>query len=126
MSEPIPDDAVDPSDPATPQDVEGADPQRLHLHMPVDVRSVSLAVLAVLGIIFALHWASAVFIPLFLGLTCSYALAPVVDRLERMRVPRAIGAAFLLIGIVGGMGWTVYSLSDDATGVIESLPDAAP
>src|SRR5260221_4046064 len=95
MSEPIPDDAVDPGEPATPQDVEGADPQRLHLHMPVDVRSVSLAVLAVLGIIFPLHWASAVFIPLFLGLTCSHWLAPSVPRPERMRVSPPTAPAFL-------------------------------
>ena len=35
---------------------------------PIDIRSVALAALALLGIIFTLHWAGAVFIPLFLGL----------------------------------------------------------
>ena len=40
-----------------------------------DSRSLSLAVLAVLGAIFMLHWASAVVVPLVLALTLSYALA---------------------------------------------------
>ena len=66
------------------------------VHMPVDVRSASLAVLAVLGSVFALRWASAVFIPVMLGLMFSYALSPAVDRLARWRVPRAAGAPTVL------------------------------
>lgn len=97
---------------------------RLHLHMPVDVRSASLAVLAVLASLFALHAASQVFIPVLLGLTVSYALSPVVDRLQRLRIPRALGAALLLASIGLGLGWTAWSLSDDATVLIESLPAA--
>ena len=42
-----------------------------------------------------------------------------------MANPRAIGAAVLLLGIVGGTGSLVYSLSDDAAQLIETLPDAA-
>ena len=100
------------------------EPQRLHLHMPVNVRSASLGILAVLASLFALHAASAVFIPLCLGLAVSYALSPLVDRLERLRCPRALGAALLLgsIGLV--VGWTAYSLADDANALIESLPAA--
>lgn len=100
-------------------------PDKVMLHMPVDVRSLSLAVLAILATVYMLHWASAVFIPLMLGITFSYALSPVVDRLERWRLPRAIGAALVMVSIIGGMSWTAYSLSDDATVLIESLPDAA-
>jgi predicted PurR-regulated permease PerM len=101
-----------------------AEPQRLHLHMPVDVRSVSLAVLAVIATVAALHLASPVVIPLLLGLTVSYALSPAVDRLERLRLPRVLGAALLLGAIGGGVGWTAYALSDDATQLVESLPAA--
>jgi hypothetical protein len=39
--------------------VDGAaperEPERLHLHMPIDVRSVSLAVLALLASVYALN-----------------------------------------------------------------------
>ena len=94
------------------------------LHMPVNVRSASLAVLAVLASLWALHVASAVFIPLLLGLIFSYALSPLVDRLERWHLPRALGAALLIVSLVAGVGWTAQTLSDDATTLIESLPGA--
>ncbi len=95
------------------------------LHMPVDVRSVALALTALLASIFALHWAREVFIPIALGLMLSYALAPLVDRLQRWRVPRAIGAALLLGAALGGLGSLAVSLSADAAALIASLPDAA-
>jgi predicted PurR-regulated permease PerM len=101
-----------------------AEPQRVHLHMPVDVRSVSLALLATIASLFALHVASAVFIPLLLGVTLSYALSPLLDRVERLHVPRALGAALLISAIGTGLGWAALSLSDDTAALIESLPAA--
>ena len=95
------------------------------LNTPVDVRSASLAVLAVLASLYVLHWAAAVFIPLLLGLTFSYALTPLVNRLVRLHLPRALAAALLLIGIVGGVGSITWSLSDDAATMIQGLPDVA-
>jgi predicted PurR-regulated permease PerM len=92
--------------------------------MPVDVRSASLALLAFIAAVFALHVAGAVFVPLLMGLMVSYALSPLVDRLQRLRLPRALGAALLIGGISAGAGWTVYALSDDASALIESLPAA--
>jgi predicted PurR-regulated permease PerM len=85
----------------------------------------ALAVLALLGTLFMLHWASAVFIPLMLGLTFSYALAPVVDRLQRLRLPRALAAGLLLAALLGATGWGVLALGVDATAFAESLPSAA-
>jgi len=102
-----------------------AEPTRVHLHMPVDVRSVSLVVIALLASVYALHWASAVFIPLLLGVMLSYALSPAVDRLQHWHIPRALGAAVLLVGLVCGLASMAYSLSDDAAALVESLPDAA-
>lgn len=95
------------------------------LRAPVDAHSVALTVLAVLAGIFVLHWAKAVFIPLVIGLLISYALSPVVTWMEKWRIPRAIGAALLLLGIVSGIGSAAYSLSDEAAGMIETLPEAA-
>jgi hypothetical protein len=67
------------------------------LRTSVDVYSVSLAVLAVLAVIFTLHWASAVFIPLMLGVMISYALSAPVNLMQKWHIPRAIGAAVLLL-----------------------------
>ena len=90
-----------------------------------DVHNLALTVLAVLAAIFVLHWARAFFIPLMLGVMISYAFSPLVNRMQKWRIPRAIGAAVLLAGIVGGTGSLVYSLSDEAAQWIETLPDAA-
>lgn len=91
----------------------------------IKLRSTSLAILATLGSLAALKLASPVFIPLLLGLMLSYALSPVVDRMVRFHLPRALGAALLLTAMGAGAGWTVVALSDDATILIESLPTAA-
>jgi len=101
------------------------EPDRVLLHMPVDVRSAALVVLAVLAGVFALRWAAAVFIPLMLSLLLSYALSPLVDVLERWKVPRWIGAAVILLGLGGGLGWTGYSLSGSASELLDALPVAA-
>lgn len=87
-------------------------------------RNAPLILLAIFATIFILEWAQAVFIPLFLGLIVSYALAPVVDRLERHAVPRGLSAAVLLLAIVTGLGASAYALRDEATNLIETLPEA--
>ena len=97
----------------------------LKARTPINVRSFSLVLLTVLAVIFTLHWAKEVFIPLMLGVMISYALSPLVGLVQKWRIPRAIGAAVLLLGIVSGTGYLVYSLSGEAVGLIETLPEAA-
>jgi predicted PurR-regulated permease PerM len=92
---------------------------------PVVVRSVALVVVAVCAVLWLLDWAAEVFIPVLLGLMFSYALTPVVDRLQAWHIPRVIGATVLLASIIGGTVATMYSIEDDANAMIESLPDTA-
>ncbi len=92
---------------------------------PIVVRSVALAVIAVCAALWLLDWAAEVFIPVLLGLMFSYALSPIVDRLQAWHIPRTIGAAVLMASIVGGAVATMYSVEDDANALIESLPDTA-
>ncbi|RYZ13251.1 MAG: AI-2E family transporter [Comamonadaceae bacterium] len=99
--------------------------ERVMLHMPVDVRSASLAVLATLAAVFTLHWAAAVFIPLLVSLMLTYALSPVVERLVHWHVPRWIAAGIVLLAICGGLGGTVYAVQDNAVAMANSLPVAA-
>lgn len=110
--------------PAT-EDPASEERGRAVLTTPVNVRSVSLAVLATLASVFMLQWAHVVFIPVCLGLLCSYALSPLVDWLLKQRIPRALSAAFLILGLFSGFGATLYSLSDEASELIEKLPAAA-
>ncbi|MBC7620723.1 MAG: AI-2E family transporter [Candidatus Saccharibacteria bacterium] len=95
------------------------------LHMPVNVRSASLLVIAVLACVFALRWAAAVCIPLMLSLLLTYALAPLIAWLERRKISRWISSAVVLISLAGGVVWTGYSLSTSAAELLDSLPVAA-
>ena len=62
-------------------------PAPLMLHMPVDVRNLSLALLALFASVALLHWASAVFVPIMLGLLLTTALRPLVARPAPYPVP---------------------------------------
>lgn len=101
------------------------EPERLMLHMPVDIRSMSLMVLAGLSILFVLHWAKMVFIPVMLSVLFSYAFSPVVNWMELKRVPRWLASSVLMLAVMGVLGTTAWSLSDEADELIESLPVAA-
>jgi predicted PurR-regulated permease PerM len=82
-------------------------------------------VLAVLALVAALYLARGFFIPLLIGILASYALHPLVDWLERCRVPRSVGAALVLATVVGSFSWIGFSMSADAEAVIQKLPEAA-
>ncbi|GAB3469982.1 AI-2E family transporter [Polaromonas eurypsychrophila] len=111
--------------PDTPQVTTFPEPERLLLHMPVDIRNASLMVLAGMGLLFVLHWAKAVFIPIMLSILFSYAFSPLVNWMAHRRVPRWLGSAIVLLSILGALGSTAYALSDEASAMVESLPVAA-
>jgi predicted PurR-regulated permease PerM len=86
---------------------------------------LAVGVLALLALVAALYLARGFFVPLLIGILASYALHPLVDWLAGWRVPRSIGAALVLVMVVGGLSWTVVTMSADAEGLIEQLPEAA-
>ena len=112
-----------PAEPPLPADPE--DPSHVLLHVPMHVRSMTLIVLTALAVLATLKWAAAFFIPLMLGLMFSYALSPIVDWCARWHIPRAISAAVLILGVLGGLGFAAYSFADDANQLMTSLPEAA-
>jgi len=88
-----------PPDPPVEQPADGS---ALLVPVPVDMRNAALTLLAVIACVLMLQYAQTVFIALVLGLLISYALDPAVTRLEKIRVPRAAGAAILILALVGG------------------------
>ena len=98
---------------------------RVMLHMPVDVRSASLGFIA-LGIgIALLRWTQEFIVPVLLGVVLSYALTPLVDRLERLRVPRMAGAGLALTLILASFGAGGYALRGEAEAFVSTLPAVA-
>ncbi|MDO8705185.1 MAG: AI-2E family transporter [Sulfuricaulis sp.] len=88
-------------------------------------RNVAINVLVVLALIAALYLGRAFFVPLLIGILASYMLRPVVDWLKALYVPRPVAAALVLVVLVGSLSWIALSLRDEATIMIESLPEAA-
>ena len=101
------------------------EPEPMVIRMPVDIRNVSLTVIAAIATVLFLQYAQAVLIPVVLSALIFYVLDPIVDSLEKIRVHRAIGAALILLTLVGGTGYALYELRDDALAVVEELPRAA-
>jgi predicted PurR-regulated permease PerM len=91
----------------------------------INIRSLALTVLAVCAATLVLWWAQEVFIPIVLSILISYALDPLVLWLMRIRVPRAAGAALVVAGLAGGLGYTAWTLSDDVAEIVARLPEAA-
>jgi predicted PurR-regulated permease PerM len=79
----------------------------------------------VLAAILMLQYAQAVLIPIVIGILISYVLAPLVRGLERGRIPRPLGAALAVSLFVGALGLGVYTLSDEAMGLVTAVPQAA-
>jgi predicted PurR-regulated permease PerM len=89
------------------------------------VRSLALTVIAVLGLLFLLRYAQDFFLPCVLGILIAYALDPIVNSVERFRIPRALAAALVFLALLGGLGWGAYALRHQAGSAIEMLPQAA-
>jgi len=104
---------------------ESPEQEPLAIRMPVDIRSTALMVLAVLAIVLLLQYAQAMVIPIVLGMLISYALEPIVAWMTRWHVPRAVAAAVVLAAVVAAGGSLLYSLSSQATAIVEQLPRAA-
>ncbi len=112
--------------PAPSAEVEPTlEPQPPLFPIPLDVRSVSLSVLAVLAVVAALHLAASLLIPLVFAALISYALDPIVAWLGRWKIPRPLSAAVLLLAILTSFGSLAYSLRNDAVAIVDQLPEAA-
>ena len=71
------------------------------------------------------RYAAEVIVPFVLSALLFYALDPAVDALQRLRVPRWLGALLMLGAVVGSVGAGVYTLRDDVVKIVADLPDGA-
>jgi predicted PurR-regulated permease PerM len=76
-------------------------------------------------VILLLQFMQSVLIPFVLGALLFYALDPSVDWMESKRIPRAIGAALMLLIVLAACGGLAYSLQGQALTVIDELPAGA-
>jgi predicted PurR-regulated permease PerM len=90
--------------------------------MPLNIRNVGISIVAAAALLAMLKLAQAVIIPFILSGLLFYALDPLIARLQRWHVPRALSAALALLLCIGAVGGGIYSLADDVMAVVTQLP----
>jgi predicted PurR-regulated permease PerM len=92
---------------------------------PVHVRSFTLTGIFLLLALYALKIGSDFFVPVTLAFLLSFLFAPVVRILHRLYIPLSLGAALVLLGLIGVLTFGIYQLAAPASGWMAKLPKAA-
>ena len=103
----------------------GAAADTAELRTPDDLRGIALVVLAVIGTILMMQLAQPVLIPIAVAVLISYVLAPGVASMERRGIPRAVGSFVVISLLCGAIGLGVYTLTDQAMAIVDTVPPAA-
>jgi predicted PurR-regulated permease PerM len=111
---------ADETDEHRPNIVETA-----NLLEPVHVRSFTLTGIFLLLALYALKIGSDFFVPVTLAFLLSFLFAPVVRILHRLYIPLSLGAALVLLGLIGVLTFGIYQLAAPASGWMAKLPKAA-
>ena len=102
---------------------EALDPSlRLPLH--VNARGLALGIIATVSFVYALQWAQKFLIPVIFGIFIAYTLNPVVAWLEKLRMPRVIGATLVTGLILFGSIVVVERVQGEFESIVEELPAA--
>jgi len=79
-------------------------------------------VLAVLAVIAAMYFAKAAVAPVLFAVVFALLLSPAVDWLRRLRVPRALGSALVLLALVTALGASANAVWDPARDWLDKAP----
>jgi len=91
----------------------------------VNVRDSALVVIATIAMIYFIDWAEAILLPLVVAVLVSYALDPLVSGLDRLRIPRAIGAGLVILTLIALAAAASIPLQREAMAMLDKIPLAA-
>ena len=87
--------------------------------------AIALWVLAAIAVLMFLRTAYELLIPVVIAILLSYAIEPVVARLERAGVHRLVGAGGVVGLLVGASCWAMYAARSQLKDAMTALPQAA-
>jgi predicted PurR-regulated permease PerM len=116
------------------QDASSAEPNAVvteaaddvEMPLPSDPKTFFLAGLFALGGFAVLYVASSIILPVVLAFVLKLLLQPAVRVLERIHLPRAVGALFAILLAIGALVGLVAGLSVPATSWAQRLPEGIP
>jgi len=88
----------------------------------IEVRSIAINGLFVLALLYTLYFARSFLLPIVLAVLLDFLLSPVIRTLKRARIPEPLGAALVVLGLLGVVGIGGYSLTDPARAWIAKAP----
>jgi predicted PurR-regulated permease PerM len=94
--------------------------------LPTNPQTIFLGGLFILGIMGALYVTAEVMLPLILAIVLKLLLQPLVRLLERVYVPKAVGAILCVLLVLAIFAGTISVLAGPATTWATKLPDAIP
>jgi predicted PurR-regulated permease PerM len=92
------------------------------LQKPFDVRSVALTGLFILAVFYTIYFMRSILLPIVLALLLGYLLQPIVRGLAQLRIPLPIGAALVLIGLFGLVGYGISVLATPTAEWLQKAP----
>ena len=95
------------------------------MHEITVMHNMPLVMLAVIALTFALNWAQSFVISLLLGILFAYTLNPLVVWLERIKIPRIIGASIVMLSVITVVLLSTYALRGQMQTIVNQLPIAA-
>src|SRR5690606_39235965 len=113
----------DEQTPASAREAGGRDP-RAALIETINVRSMSLIILTSIATLYFIDWAQPVLLPLVVAVLISYTLDPLVSGLERIHIARPLGAAMVLLALVGILAAASVPLKQEAMVMLDKIPKA--
>ena len=92
------------------------------LQKPFDVRSIALTGLFILAVFYTIYFMRSILLPIVLALLLSYLLRPIVRGLARLKIPLAVGAAVILIGLLALIGSGISALATPTVAWLQKAP----
>jgi predicted PurR-regulated permease PerM len=119
-----PDVAAPPPETGAGEPVEHPDLKKLGeaLRDRLEVRSLALTGLFVLAAFYTLYFARAFFLPIILAILLDFLLSPLIRALKRARIPEPLGAALVMLALLGAAGGSIYQLIGPAREWVAKLP----
>ncbi len=93
--------------------------------VPMDIRGLAWATVSLIVVVYALQWGEKFFVSLLLGIIMAYTLNPLVVGLERIRIPRVVGASLVMLVVLGVSAFLTIPLRGQIENILDQLPEAA-